>query len=310
MSLTPAATQFLRNISYSSGCTKNTCPRQFQMDKLGPRGGESTVTFAFGHAVGAGIQTLLCGFPVEKAIWNAFLAWDVDLLSEEEKSKKSFDHAVYAIQKFVPYAASILEEWEVVYYNGRPAVELSFKLLLPNGYVYRAHIDIVLKNRTSGKLLVVELKTTSFTNIHPATYGNSAQALSYSVVLDRIAALAEGENSYEVLYIPYKTKEQEFEPMPFAKSILDKARWIKTILLDCEEIERYIQEDFFPQRGQNCVQFFRPCRYYEMCGMSDQYLFASDSEIEGRLEKEDAQEYTFTFTLQEIIDQQLSTANS
>lgn len=284
------------------------CPKQFQLDKLGARGPKfSSVTFAFGHAVGAGIQTLLAGGHREQAIWAAFLKWDVALADELEKAKKSFYWTVHAIDKFIPYAQNILNEWEVAYFNGKPAIELSFKLLLPNGFIYRAHIDIVLRHKLSGKFMVVELKTTGMSSVHPATFGNSAQALSYSLVLDKIS---EGESMYDVLYLVYKSKEQEVEPLNFTKNNLDKAKWIKNVLMDCQDVDRYIQEDFWPQYGENCVQYFQPCKYYEQCGLDDMFLLAPEDEILERIAEEDAKEYTFVFTLDDIIQQQLVQAEA
>lgn len=264
---------------------------------------EGNVTFAFGHAVGAGVQSLLCGDSLEQAIWEAFLAWDVDLYDEETKARKSFAWAVNALEKFVPYARNILKDWEIAYFDGKPAKELSFQVLLPHGFRYRAHIDVVLRNKTSGQLLVVELKTTKARSILEATYGNSSQALSYSVVLDRIA---EGNTSYAVWYLVYQTELESYEPLAFTKSALDKAKWIQGVLTDVEQIKSYEDAKFYPQYDHSCVEFFRPCQYYGECGMSDRALLASPSALEERVEKELKTPYTFTFTLEEIIQQQLA----
>lgn len=297
--------QPLHFLSYSSLLTFHECPKKWQLDKLGAANARfSTVTFSFGHALGAGIQTLLCGRTEEDAIWEAFKQWDVGLYDEEIKTKKSFAYVVVGIQKFVPFAQSILQDWEIAVFNDKPAVELSYKLDLMNGFFYRAHIDVVLKHRTEGKLMVVELKSTGFDNVMEATYGNSDQALSYAIALDKIAA---GNTAYDVLYMVYKTKSQEYEPLSFSKSMLDKARWIKGVLLDCSHGQDYISDNFFPMRGESCVSYYRPCQYYGMCDMSDKALLASQSELEERVEKELEISYTFQFTLQDIIDQQLQT---
>lgn len=301
--MTTSQLQPIHFLSYSSRLTLASCPKKLQLDKHGEEKVDtSSVTFAFGHAIGAGVQSLLSGKEWNQVLLDMFFAWDVDLLGTEEKSKKSFALAVYAVDKFQAYASAIRSDWELATFNGKPAVELSFRLDLQNGFVYRAYIDVVLKNKTTGELLVVEIKTTSLTNLHEETYGNSDQALSYSLVLDKIA---EGNSSYHVWYLVYKSKEMEWETFPFTKSILDKAKWIKSITLDCRTLAMYIEEDFFPMRGQSCLDFFRPCVYYGMCGLSNKALLASKRVLDERVEKELKEEYTFCFTLEEIINQQL-----
>ena len=290
-------------LSYSSGGTLHTCPKEFQIYKMGEaKLSERNVTYSFGHAVGAGVQSLLCGDSLELAIWQAFCAWDVDLFDYEEKSKKAFHWVVNALEKFLPYAVQIHKDYEVATFDGKQAKELSFQVLFPHGFRYRAHIDVVLRHKVSGELLVVELKTTKAKTIMEATYGNSRQALSYSVVLDKIAS---GNASYKVWYIIYQTELEDYEPMPFTKTALDKAKWIKGILVDCEQVRSYQEQAFYPQYDGSCVRFFRPCQYYGMCGMSDKSLLASPEELEARVQKELKTPYTFTFTLDEIIQQQL-----
>lgn len=277
-----------------------------ELNKHGASGPETeSVTFAFGHCVGAGIQALLSGKTEDEAIWAAFLNWNYYLFGTEDDernpAKKSFAWAVHAIKKFIPYARTIHREWEIAMFDGKPAVELSFILDLQNGYFYRAYIDIVLRHRKTGELLVVELKTTKMKRVQEAMYGNSSQALSYSVALDKIAS---GNASFHVWYIVYKTEDEEFEFLPFTKNMLEKADWIQSLLLDTEEIERYRAAKHFPKFDHSCIQFNRPCVYYGICGLRTG-LIASELELAERVEKELKEEYTFRFTLQEVIDQQL-----
>lgn len=292
-------------LSYSSTTTLHSCPKEFQLNKEGENSAsEQNVTFAFGHALGAGVQELLCGSTLDRAIWEAFLFWDIDLYQEEEKKKKSFPWVINALKKFQPFAVQLLKKYEVAEFNGQPAKELSAKIVdIPGGFSYRLHIDIVMRDKETGQCLVVELKHTGSNFVLESTYGNSEQALSYSVVMDKIS---EGNNSYSVLYVIYKTVAEDYEFFEFPKTNLDKAKWIKGLVLDAKHAGDYIAENFFPQRGNNCTKFNRTCKYYGLCGMSDTAMLASEDELKERVEIELAREYTFTFTLQEIIEQQLS----
>jgi hypothetical protein len=262
---------------------------------------EKNVTFAFGHAVGAGVQELLAGGSIEQAIWEAFLAWDVELFDVDNKYQKSFAWAIHALHKFLPYCRQILKTYEVANFNGKPAKELSFRIRGPNNYYYRGHIDIVLKHRMTGQLLVVELKTTGKKTILESDYANSSQGLSYSLVLDNISA---GNSAYHVWYVIYKTEDEDFEFFPYQKSMLDKANWIKGVVADFKQVESYKQDNFYPQYDTSCTQYWRPCKYFDLCGMV-QGMIASARELEERVQKELAMKYTFEFTLEDIINQQL-----
>lgn len=231
-----------------------------------------------------------------------FLAWDHELFDRQDKDCKSFWEAVYALEKFEPYAIQILSEWEVATFDGKPAVELSYKVDLQNGFYYRAYIDIVLKNKKTGHLLVLELKTTKSKEVHEALYKNSTQALGYSLVTDLID---QEHSSYYVWYLVYKSTERDFEHLPFMKSRLDKAKWIKSVLADCRRIQSFIDDQFFPMHGESCLDFYRPCQYFGFCEMSDKAIMAPQAILEARVEEELKEEFTFNFTLNDIINRQL-----
>jgi hypothetical protein len=87
--------------------------------------------------------------------------------------------------------------------------------------------------------------------------------------------------------------------------VLDKAKWIKTILLDKETIELYRTNNFWPQRLQGCYKFFRPCKFYGTCGMSDQALLGTEEDWAVRMAEEEKKNYQFEFTIEDLIQQQL-----
>ena len=292
--------QKLRELSYSSLLTLHACPRKYELSKLArDKASDSrSVTFAFGHAVGAGIQSYLLDQDLDKAILAAFLAYDYDLLDEgwasEQRAKKSFATAVLAIQKFEQvYKLSDLHQYEVAVINDQPAIELSFSIQLLDGFIYRGYVDAVLRHRYSGELLVLELKTTSGTAVNEASYKNSAQALGYSIVLD---SLASEQQSFDVRYLVYKTNQQEYEPMNFTKFFDQKVNWIRTVINDCELISKYESNQFFPSYGESCYNYFRPCEFYGTCTLSSSALYPAD-----KLHKPDTAEYNLQLDLVSII---------
>lgn len=290
----------LLNLSYSSLLTLHACPRRFQLDKLQNTQeiSRTSVTFAYGHAVGTGIQSILQGHTREEALWNMFLSWDTDLLEEETRSKKSFWEAVYAMEKFIVlYQSTDLHDYELASFNGVPAIELSFRIAALNSFVYRGFVDAVLMHRETGEVIVLEIKTTSLRNLDEAQYKNSSQALGYSVILD---AVAPGRSSYRVLYLIYKSGEREFELMPFDKSYSSRANWIHDLIMDTDQILYYEEQGRYPTRGESCYSFFRQCEYFNLCTLPTDRLVNWET-----LTVPEEETFTINVSLVDLIDSQL-----
>jgi len=294
----------IRQLSYSSLLTLHSCPRKFQLQKLRTvhRAEEplkSTVTFSFGHVVGEGIALTLSGASLSTVIWKMFLGWHTpSIFDEDEKLNKSLWTAILAIQRFALIRDAVLRDYELVYHNGKPACELSFAIQLPDGFRLRGFVDAVLRHRVTGEILVLECKTTGAATVNPATYKNSAQAIGYSVVLDH---LYPDLSSYKVLYLVYSTKNGEYIPLPFAKTYLQRALWIRELLLDIETIKMYAEAEIFPMRGESCYSFFRECEYINTCTLSTEYLTKPCTPAE-----EDRTEYQVVITLADLLTSQLS----
>lgn len=293
----------IRQLSYSGLLNLHACPRKYQLNRLRTtyrteESVKSTVTFAFGHVVGTGIASVLEGRKLDDVIWEMFLGWHTDLANIDEKLAKSFYSAVFAIQKLVAMReAGFLVDYELVYYDGKPATELSFAINFPDGFRLRGFVDAVLRHRVSGKIIVLECKTTGAVSINPATYKNSAQAIGYSIVLDVIFPEL---SSYEVMYLVYQTKAKEYTPIPFEKTYLQRALWIRELLLDIETIKMYEEAEVYPMRGESCFSFFRECEYFQTCQLSTKYLTSPCT-----AEQEDKTDYQIKLSLHELLTTQL-----
>ena len=299
----------LNQLSYSSLLTLHACPRKFQLDRLqAPReeGDDlsSSVTFAFGHAVGQGIQSAMESKTESQVLMDMFLIWEANLLAENEKQKKSFWSAVIAVQKFMAMRTQgYLEDWELVYIDGKPACELSFLIHMPDGFKLRGFVDAVLRNKLTNEIMVLELKTTSSYAVNSATYKNSAQAIGYSVVLDHLFPEL---SSYEVLYLIYKTKDKEYEQLQFTKSYFQRALWIRELLLDIEVIKMYEEAGIYPMRGESCYNYFRECEYIYTCMLSTDKLTDSITEEQAQKILQGHDTYQIHITLNDLIVSQLS----
>jgi len=297
----------IKNLSYSSQCLLHTCPRRYQLQKLSDKATEddieSGVTFDFGHVVGLGIQYVFEGRPEQEVYFAMFTTWQQDLFAENPKQNKSFWLAMGAIRSFIALRnCGFLNEWELVYVDGKPATELSFRISLPDGYYYRGFVDAVLRNRNTGKIMVLECKTSSTTNLHPAMYKNSAQAIGYSVVLD---SLFPDLSSYEVLYLIYLTKGMTYEQYSFTKSYLQRALWIQELLLDVDTIKLYEKAGVYPMHGESCYSFFRECEYFQTCTLATEHLVVPLTEASlAKLEHKESQ-YQIEVSIGDLIETQL-----
>lgn len=293
----------IRQLSYSSLLTLHSCPRKFQLNRLrtthrAEEDLKSTITFAYGHVVGEAIQLAFTDASEDEIIWKMFLGWHTDLLAVDTKGNKSFWEAITALKKFLALRQQgFLQEYELVYYQDIPACELSFLINLPGSFRLRGFVDAVLRHKITGKIIVLEVKTTAAASLNPAVYKNSAQAIGYSIVLDHIFPEL---SSYEVLYLVYTTKDREFNPIPFTKTYLQRALWIQELLMDVEIIEKYAAASVYPMRGESCFSFFRECEYFQTCTLSTEYLTRPCTPAE-----EDKTQYQITIGLVDLLDTQM-----
>lgn len=253
--------------TYSTGNVLHDCPRKYQIKKLqaalGVAERVNSPTFAFGHAVGAGVAIFDAAQDLRAAIFQAFLAWDIDLLEEEvnkqgKKTGKSFFEAVWALYAYRTFweEETPLREYEVIKIEATIAVDFE------DGHFYAGHIDELLRHRDTGQYLVKENKTTGMRNIDAAMYSNSDQALSYAIVIDML-----GGTEYAVLYTVYSSSEQRWVSFSFVKSSVKKAEWIQDQLLINQQLDSYEALNFFPKRGGSCMNFNRRCELYERCDL-------------------------------------------
>ena len=299
----------IKQLSYSSLLTLHSCPRKYQLYKLNtpteqPEDIPGSLTFAYGHCVGKGIQDILEHKSLNQTMWEAFIEWEVDLLHDNPRQNKSFWGALVALKQFHSmHSNGYLDGYELVQYKGKPATELSFVIHLPDGFKYRGFVDAVLQHKISGAVMVLEVKTTNATAVNPAQYKNSAQAIGYSIVLD---ALFPTLSAYEVLYLVYQTKSESYQQLPFEKSYYSRALWIRELLLDIECIKMYEETEIYPMHGESCYSFFRECEYLNICTLSTANITTPPSPTDVENINKQLSEFQIHVTLDDLIQAQLS----
>src|SRR5712664_2495357 len=137
----------LKRLSHSSVLLLHTCPRKYQLRKLFQQPEEESDDLSYGDVVGYGIQQLLIGRPLEEIWIEIFLRWGGDVIEYDdktEKKKKTLWHAYHSLNIFEGrYKNVLLAQYEVEIFNGKPAIELGFRINIGQGFEYRGYIDVV-----------------------------------------------------------------------------------------------------------------------------------------------------------------------
>lgn len=295
-------------MSHSSSNLLHSCPRKFYLYKMmknryvrGVLESEDSEDLKFGSAVGEGVQSAMAG---TNAYWDIFRSWKGGIDDEDGLAKrKTFWHALYAVDRFIPFYNEHLSQCELLFFDGKPAVELGFIIDCGGGFEYRGKLDALLINKITNRLVPFEGKTTGMKFVHPAMYQNSGQALGYKLVTDVIAR-ALGipfQDQFTVAYSVYKCWQQAWEYMEFQKTHSQMALWIKNILEDIATIERHSDADYWPQHGESCYSFNKPCGYLDVCGYKDKLLLGAEpKDITPKMDKES--DYPFKFKLEELVE--------
>lgn len=296
-------------LSYSSCCLLHTCPRKFQLRKLyAEQIRERDVHTDFGSLVGLGLQHYyMSQGDMPFTYINMLSTWTEELDSEEGyKDKKTFFHALAAVDKFIELYQTRLKDYELFYLpikGNNAGIELGFSVAFFEDFKYRGFVDILLQHKYTRKFLVIECKTTKYKNIHEAQFKNSGQGLGYSLVVDTIASSLKIPNaeSFDVMYLIWSTSNSEWEEITVNHSHTDRAKWLRYILFDIERIQTYVEADTFPMHGESCYSYFRPCEFYDVCTMSDKALMLDKAKII----VDDEKKIIFNFTLEELIKAQM-----
>ena len=267
-------------LSYSSNQSLNSCPRKFQLNKLltveTPR--EASPSTVFGSAYGIAVQDYLLNKDKEKALFEAWKSY-YPVLEDDRKHQA----ALYSLleNSFMPLD-TLLEEWEVAIFEGKPALELSFSLTNlseVHDIYYVGYLDAVLHNKFTDRYAAIDVKTTGLNllDLDPI-YKNSEQVLGYSIILDKITGKEKAtyDTTYLVGQLPnYRNPmESKFLVNTYTKTFQDRLKWLISLALDVKNLETMIEMDHFPMRGNVCFAYRKACYHFGTCSLSsnDEYI--------------------------------------
>ena len=277
----------------------NRCEKFFQLYRMCdtdmPRNNGSPATIR-GSAFGIGVQTYFLTGDIEQALYQTWLAyWPIDENRPYISCSRTLNNLLVAKEKL----DILRRRYEVAIFEGKPAIELSFRLnKIGSKYYYVGYIDLVLFDKEEGIYVVFEIKTTGYnlTDLEPV-YKNQGQTLAYSIVLDKIAS--SNLSKYGVLYFVVRDKGKN--PIPdiysfaFTKTLTDRLKWFVSYGLDLEKAERMEELGIYPMRGESCVSFNRVCTFYNNCQLES---LAENK----RAKPETEEEYQFTYDLDDLVE--------
>lgn len=284
-------------LSDSTLNTVHSCERKFQLDKLlegGTR--DETEHTVFGKAYGVGVACYFVTQDADRALFEAWYAYWPEL----ETDKKNIPRLLAALMASFSQIDTMLMEYEVAFFNGKPAVELSFRLNINPEYYFVGYIDLVLRHRFTGVHYIFDAKHTGLQlfDLEPL-YKHSGQTLGYSVALDRIVGAE--LSSYGVIYFVAQLGKEfkaKIQVLTFEKTLLDRLQWFITLGMDVKHLELMAQLGVYPRRASACLAFNKPCRYFGTC-----HLHSLDTPKKREI---DTIAYDFTYELEELIEEHMS----
>lgn len=263
------------SLSFSRLQTLRTCPRMFLCRELLGQGSyQPSLDTAYGHAFAAGVQELFRSSSLPRAFLAALEAWDYNYFTDPwgKKHNKSFFYALASIEQwYYSIFPQLQQDYKIALLGDRPAIELFVYLSVGESYSYQIHIDLVLESVHTGKLVVTEIKTSGMPQ-QRANWENSIQTLGYYTEVAAICAMEGRTIDPEIMYIVQQTGKlgdsdanHGFFVFNFAKDSSAPAEFMLDLATQAAVLETYIENNYFPKYGHNCVQYGKPCQYFGMC---------------------------------------------
>lgn len=274
----------------------HTCERMYQLDRLlaGPQQKQDWPAAVLGKAWGAGVASYLTYQDFDKALYQLWLGY-FPILEDEVRTEAVCANMLRAA---IPQLDLLLQDWEVLVFQDKPAIELSFRLDIDGTYYFVGYMDVAMKNRYTGKGGVFDAKTTGLKllDLSPV-YQNSPQLIGYSIILDQI--MGEEQSEYDVCYLSGKLGsgngfQPEIKPYFFAKTLQDRLHWFISLGMDINHLKEMASLNIYPMRGDSCLQYRKPCKHFGVC-----QLQSLDRMIEN--EAPDLEKYQFVYQLDAVI---------
>jgi len=264
-----------KTISHSGRYMWSTCNRKFQLSKTKTyyrREKEITKALSFGKAFGTGIQSLMAGDGLDVALIKSALDHDKIMAFDKEAiaSGESLAHVHEAMMSFYHgQLPALRDDWEVLDLPNMHGVELGFGIQYHNGTWERGYIDLVLQNKHTKEIVVLEVKTSGAISVGTdADWQNSPQGLMYVIIVQYLLAQHDVYVNSRVLYIEYNKKHKQYTIFPFEKPAREQAEFLIACMYDVQMREFLFESGTKLLKSGKCKSFGRQCEFFGVCDLS------------------------------------------
>lgn len=269
-------------VSYSSMNVFRSCHRKFEFTKLMPRRVRDSDAYAadVGKALHAGYQSYLAYGNEELAFWEFMKVFPYRHEWNQKNDYRNLEAAAVTLQAMLDSVQ--LGDYELAHIKNPagktvPAIEVPFELrfkgiTLPDGrgIAFTGYIDAILRNLVNGRFRTVDIKThRSNLTDSTAKYKFDAQQVPYGIVLEHIQG--NPIESFEILYLDcyIDVLEPRVTLYPFVKDKEEINEWLMNRILEFQQIQQFMEMDYFPRTSGGCINFNRPCWFLEPCSSRD-----------------------------------------
>lgn len=295
-------------ISYSSLNLFSSCPRKFEFNKLYPRRARDYDTFAadVGKCLHAGYQQYLVNRSEHDAFWAMAMSYPYEAEWNQDNDFRSFETCTVLLEEMIQSAQMLEfrvaqikrpltdeEKVQLAFRVGQglpceydssgitvPAIEVPFELrldgiVLPDGrgVAVTGFVDAFLINTMTERFRTMDIKThrsfQRYGSDRTAKYKYDEQQVPYGIVLEHIQDKPVDE--FEVLYLDclVDLAEPKVELYTFEKDRQSIQEWLVDTVLRVQNIQTFMEMDYFPRRGTNCLSWNKPCFFLDICALRD-----------------------------------------
>lgn len=280
-----APTEWLE-ISHSSRGTLAGCARKFELYKFYPRnrGREDGFAADVGTALHHAYQDYLIHEDEDRAQWILMTKYPYMLeLSQKvhgPENDRSLEACLATLDEMI--ASPRMTEYELATVRRPdgievPAIEVPFAirftdLILPDGrgLAYTGFMDAIMRHKFTGQYRTMDIKT-SRDRLKDKTpkYVFNSQQNPYGMVVEHLAGQA--IESFEVLFFDcfVDLVDPNVVMWPFTRTREDMQEWLLDVVLDFQNIQRFMELNHFPRTSHGCLSFNRPCPYLDICPSRD-----------------------------------------
>jgi hypothetical protein len=148
-------------------------------------------------------------------------------------------------------------------------VELGFGIQYHNGTWERGYIDLVLQNKHTKEIVVLEVKTSGALSVGTdADWHNSPQGLMYVIIVQYLLAQHDVHVNSRVLYIEYNKRHKQYTIFPFEKPAREQAEFLIACMYDVKMREMLFDAKVKLLKSGKCKSYGRQCDFFGVCDLS------------------------------------------